>query len=278
MTAFDRAPFIAIWETTRACPLACVHCRAEARTSRGLSVSLTPSAAPHDAFRRVRGSHRHTLTLRILERARTLGIPFQLTDGNGFLFVDHLGTICPSVFLPIETGNVRTDDLVVIYRDHPLFRDLRDRERLRGRCGACEFRERCGGRRARAWAATGDPLGEDPGCTWQPAARSARPVPAIAGGSDAATAVTPEQVTQALREVFDPELGMSIVELGLVYGIDVRGGAVTVTMTLTAPGCPIHDVMPQWVTEAIRKLPGVERVDVAITFDPPWTPNRIARV
>ena len=67
------------------------------------------------------------------------------------------------------------------------------------------------------------------------------------------------------------------VELGLVYDVDVQGGAVTVTMTLTAPGCPIHDVMPRWVNDAVAKIPGVERVEVAITFDPPWTPDRIAR-
>jgi len=97
-------------------------------------------------------------------------------------------------------------------------------------------------------------------------------LPVIAGGSGAVTSVTPEQVKQALCEVFDPELGMSIVELGLVYGIDVRGGAVTVTMTLTAPGCPIHDVMPQWVKEAVTKIPGVEHADVTITFDPPLDP------
>jgi metal-sulfur cluster biosynthetic enzyme len=100
-------------------------------------------------------------------------------------------------------------------------------------------------------------------------------LPIIAGGS--APAFTPEQVTQALREVVDPELGMSIVELGMVYGIDVGGGAVTVTMTLTAPGCPIRDVMSRWVKEAVAKVPGVNCVDVAITFDPPWTPDRIAR-
>jgi metal-sulfur cluster biosynthetic enzyme len=70
---------------------------------------------------------------------------------------------------------------------------------------------------------------------------------------------------------------MSIVELGLVYGIDVRHGAVNVTMTLTAPGCPIHDVMSAWVKEAILRVPGVEHVDVTITFDPPWAPDRIAR-
>ena len=89
--------------------------------------------------------------------------------------------------------------------------------------------------------------------------------------------VTESAVTQALRTVFDPELGMSVVELGLVYGIEIKNGEVRVTMTLTAPGCPIHDVMPEWVREAVGKLPGVERVEVTLTFDPPWTPDRIQR-
>jgi radical SAM protein len=355
VNAFDRAPFIVIWETTRACALACVHCRAEAMpqrdprelttdearrlidavrrfgdpppllvltggdplrrpdvadlvrygTERGLSVSLTPSgtaavtdarlralrdaglarlavsldgatAATHDAFRGVKGSHHHTL--RIIERARALGLPLQInttvctltvdelpalarqvgdfgvvlwalfflipvgraiagqglsagrietvlewaadlalrapfgvktteaphyhrviatrrgtascggagairvpppdlvgrarravTDGNGFVFVDHVGGICPSGFLPSRAGNVRTDDLVAVYRDHPLFCALREPDLLGGRCGRCEFRDRCGGSRARAYAATGDPLAEDPGCAWAPA-------------------------------------------------------------------------------------------------------------
>ena len=81
---------------------------------------------------------------------------------------------------------------------------------------------------------------------------------------------------EALRTVFDPELGLSVVELGLVYGITIDGGAVAITMTLTTPGCPIHDVMPAWVREAVGALPGVERVDVTLTFDPPWTPDRMA--
>ncbi len=81
----------------------------------------------------------------------------------------------------------------------------------------------------------------------------------------------------ALRQVTDPELGLSIVDLGLVYGIDVRGSAVRVTMTLTVRGCPIHDVMPAWVREAVGRLPGVEDVEVAVTFDPPWTPDRLVR-
>jgi AdoMet-dependent heme synthase len=351
---FSRSPFIAIWETTRACALACVHCRAEAiprrdpgelgteegralleriaafgnppplvvltggdplrrpdvaelvahGTGLGLTMSLTPSgtgaataervralrdaglarlavsldgatAAAHDAFRRVQGSHRHTA--RILDQARGLGLPLQInttvcrqtvadlpalaeqvgewgvalwalfflipvgraqadqalsaddiervlgwaadlqrrvpfgiktteaphyhrvlgarparpaepgrarppqamratravTDGNGFVFIDHVGNICPSGFLPLPAGNVRRDDLVAVYREDPLFVALRDPTRLGGRCGRCEWRERCGGSRARAYALTGDPLGEDPGCGYEPAAAGA---------------------------------------------------------------------------------------------------------
>lgn len=351
---FAAAPFIVIWEVTRACALACVHCRAEAiphrhpdeltteegkrlidriaafeprkplfvltggdplrrrdvpalvrhGVGRGLSVALTPSgtaavtrqrleevqdaglarlavsldgstAEAHDAFRRVRGSHR--FTQRIIDDARDLGLPLQInttvarqthadlpsiartveqagavlwalfflipvgrasahdalgaeeieevlewaaelqgsvpfgiktteaphyhrvlaqrhqaaggravggpvsaiggvgragravTDGNGFLFVDHLGAICPSGFLPLTAGNVRSDDLVEVYREHPLFRALRAPASFGGRCGRCEYRDRCGGSRARAFAASGDPLAEDPGCAHQPA-------------------------------------------------------------------------------------------------------------
>jgi MoaA/NifB/PqqE/SkfB family radical SAM enzyme len=350
MSAFAERPFIAIWETTRACALACVHCRAAAiprrdpaeldtaagealleriaafgtppplvvltggdplrrpdiaelvahGTGLGLSMSLTPSgtgaatelrlralrdaglsrlavsldaatAEAHDAFRRVRGSHAHTM--RIIERARDLGLPLQInstvcrqtidelpglasqvadlgvvlwalfflipvgraqadqalpsaeiervlhwaaelqrrvpfgiktteapqyhrvlgmrgsapgrpggapmragrtvTDGNGFVFIDHVGNICPSGFLPLPAGNVRRDDLVDVYRTHPLFLTLRDGDRLGGRCGRCEWRNRCGGSRARAWAFTGDPLAEDPGCPWVPAVEGA---------------------------------------------------------------------------------------------------------
>lgn len=88
-----------------------------------------------------------------------------VTDGNGFLFVDHLGAICPSGFLPLAAGNVRDDDLVRVYREHPLFRSLRNPDGFGGRCGRCAFRHRCGGSRARAYAATGDPLAADPGCS-----------------------------------------------------------------------------------------------------------------
>ncbi len=463
MGPFDRAPFIVIWETTRACALACVHCRAEAMprrdprelttdegralmdrvaafgdpppllvltggdplrrpdivelvaygSRRGLSVSLTPSgtaavtearlralrdaglvrlavsldgatAEAHDAFRGVVGSHRHTLN--IVERARALGLALQInttvcrrtvgdlpalarqvadfgavlwalfflipvgraeagealgpdaieavlewaaglgghapfgvktteapqfhrvlaerrgagapaagghafgrperavvrdtlrragravTDGNGFVFVDHVGNICPSGFLPLPVGNVRRDDLVAVYRDDGVFAALRDPTQLGGRCGRCEYREVCGGSRARAFALLGDPLAEDPGCAWPPAAEVSA---VIAGGSDAPPPVSEAAVMQALGTVFDPELGMSIVQLGLVYGVRVRDRAVAITMTLTAPGCPIHDVMPEWVRTAVMRVPGVERVDVTLTFEPAWTPERI---
>jgi metal-sulfur cluster biosynthetic enzyme len=88
--------------------------------------------------------------------------------------------------------------------------------------------------------------------------------------------VTREQVTQALRDVFDPELGMSIVDLGLIYGVQIDGGRVQVTMTLTAPGCPLHDSMAEWVRQAVERIPGVDGVEVVVTFEPPWTPDRIA--
>jgi radical SAM protein len=465
MTPYARAPFIVIWETTRACALACVHCRAEAiphrdprelstdegralidavrrfgdpppllvftggdplrrpdlvdlvryATARGLTASLTPSATGrvteerlralrdaglarlavsldgataevHDAFRGVRGSYRQTL--RILERARALGIPLQInttvsrrtvgelpalvrevedcgvalwalfflipvgragadqaldagaiedvlewaaglaarvpfaiktteaphfqrvlarrrgarrpqpagrpdavgrapravTDGNGFLFVDHVGNICPSGFLPLPAGNVRTADLVDVYRNDPLFRALRDPDLLTGRCGVCEYRDRCGGSRARAYAASGDPLGEDPGCAWRPGSMA----PAVAGGSDAAVppllspptvAVTPSraEIDAALESVCDPELGMSVAALGLVYDVVITPGAVRVTMTLTTPGCPLHEVMTEWVRTALARVAGVEHVQVTLTFDPPWTPDRMRR-
>jgi metal-sulfur cluster biosynthetic enzyme len=86
-----------------------------------------------------------------------------------------------------------------------------------------------------------------------------------------------DQITQALREVFDPELGMSVVDLGLIYGVQVEGGRVRITMTLTTQGCPLHDSMTEWVRQAVRRVPGVDEVEVAITFEPAWTPERIGR-
>ncbi len=87
--------------------------------------------------------------------------------------------------------------------------------------------------------------------------------------------ITRDQVTQALRDVFDPELGMSIVDLGLVYDVRIDGGHVAITMTLTTEGCPLHDAMSEWVRQAVGKIAGVREVAVTITFEPPWSPDRI---
>ena len=98
-----------------------------------------------------------------------------VNDGNGFVFVDHVGNICPSGFLPVSCGNVREGRLVEVYRDDRIFRQLRDPDALGGRCGRCEYRHVCGGSRSRAFAATGDFLGEDPLCSYEPAAAVAAP-------------------------------------------------------------------------------------------------------
>ncbi len=88
--------------------------------------------------------------------------------GNGFTFVSHLGDVYPSGFLPESAGNVRDDSLVELYRDSEAFRRLRNPDALKGKCGACPFRNVCGGSRSRAFAYTGDPLESDPLCQYVP--------------------------------------------------------------------------------------------------------------
>lgn len=89
-----------------------------------------------------------------------------------------------------------------------------------------------------------------------------------------------EEVRERMREkVIDPELGINIVDLGLVYGIDVSDeGKVTVTMTLTAMGCPLAGMINQMVESAVEEIEGVTEVDVNIVWDPPWTKERMSRV
>lgn len=94
-------------------------------------------------------------------------------DGNGFVFVSHTGSVYPSGFLPLEAGRVPESDLVDVYRNSALFRLLRDADGFAGPCGSCPHRSFCGGSRARAFAAIGDPLGSDPLCV-----RAARGLPA----------------------------------------------------------------------------------------------------
>lgn len=96
--------------------------------------------------------------------------PMHINAGNGFVFVSRRGDVFPSGFLPLSAGNVRERSLVEIYRDAPLFRDLRDTHKYGGRCGLCEFVGVCGGSRSRAYALSGDPLGEEPFCSYEPGA------------------------------------------------------------------------------------------------------------
>ncbi len=80
-----------------------------------------------------------------------------------------------------------------------------------------------------------------------------------------------DQVVEACRSVYDPEIPVNIYDLGLIYTIEIDGeNAVHVIMTLTAPGCPVAGEMPGWVADAIEPLPGVKQVDVEMVFEPPW--------
>jgi metal-sulfur cluster biosynthetic enzyme len=84
---------------------------------------------------------------------------------------------------------------------------------------------------------------------------------------------TKEEVWEQLREVEDPELGMDVVELGLVYDVEVEGPKVKVIHSLTSMGCQAGPMIQEGIDEAARRVPGVEDVDVELTWEPPWTPE-----
>ncbi len=193
---FDDHPFIAIWETTRACDLVCAHCRADAVPHRdpaelgtdeaerlldafaaagvplvvltggdpakrpdlvdlvahgarlGLNMGLTPSATP-------------LVTSDLLRRLSEAGLAQLAISIDGPDAATHDG------FLPLWCGNVRHDDPIRVYRHHPLFHVLRDSDVLEGKCGACAYRQICGGSRARSFAMTRDVMQSDPLCAWR---------------------------------------------------------------------------------------------------------------
>ena len=129
---------------------------------------IKTTEAPH--YRRYLLQHR--LQLKPEEAIANAGpgiLP--INEGKGFAFISHTGQVQPSGFLPIPAGNVRQDSVGEIYRNSELFLQLRDSNNLRGKCGDCEFREICGGSRARAYALSGDIFAEDPSCAYIPKAR-----------------------------------------------------------------------------------------------------------
>ncbi|MFQ5718731.1 MAG: TIGR04053 family radical SAM/SPASM domain-containing protein [Acidobacteriota bacterium] len=101
-------------------------------------------------------------------RRAVVRTPMHINSGDGLIFISQTGEVFPSGFLPVSAGNIRDRSLLDIYRNAPLFRDLRDPDKLSGRCGRCEFVHVCGGSRARAYATTGDMMGEEPFCTYEP--------------------------------------------------------------------------------------------------------------
>jgi phenylacetate-CoA oxygenase PaaJ subunit len=88
--------------------------------------------------------------------------------------------------------------------------------------------------------------------------------------------VTKERVWQALKQVTDPEFPLSIVDLGMIYDVEVRNGQVKIAMTFTAIGCPAIDMITSDVKEAIGKIPEVKDIRIEVVWSPPWTKDRIS--
>ncbi len=87
---------------------------------------------------------------------------------------------------------------------------------------------------------------------------------------------TKDEVVEALRTVEDPELGMDIVELGLYYDAEIEGSKVKVIHSLTSMGCPAGPMIQEDIERAVREIPDVEDVEIDLTWDPPWTPERMS--
>jgi metal-sulfur cluster biosynthetic enzyme len=89
---------------------------------------------------------------------------------------------------------------------------------------------------------------------------------------------TRDEMREALKEVFDPELGYNIVDIGLVYMVDADDGVATVTMTLTTPGCPASDMIQGGVRQRLQDMPGIDEVDIDLVWEPRWTPQAMSPV
>ena len=121
------------------------------------------------SYRRVASETMKSLGMHADEvRKSSVHAGYGIRDGNGIVFVSHLGQVYPSGFLPLEAGNVRHKSLKEIYQNSEVFKRVRDVDNFEGKCGYCEFRRICGGSRARAYAHTGNPAGSDPICSYEP--------------------------------------------------------------------------------------------------------------
>lgn len=88
--------------------------------------------------------------------------------------------------------------------------------------------------------------------------------------------VSQDQVIEKLRTCFDPELGVNIVDLGLIYGINIEDSRVNILMTLTTPGCPLDSYFVKDITDKLKRIKGIRDVSVELTFEPLWSPTKIA--
>lgn len=88
--------------------------------------------------------------------------------------------------------------------------------------------------------------------------------------------VTKEEVVKALKTCYDPEIPINVYDLGLIYDIAIKGGKVSIKMTLTAPGCPMARMISYDVEEKLKKVKGIKEVKVEVVWDPPWTPDRMS--
>ena len=136
-------------------------------TGRHANCTVATTEAP--SFRRVVLGHMRSEGM-TGEQIRQSGATrsYGIRDGHGIIFISNTGDICPAGFLPLPVGSVLNDNIVDICRDAPLFRQLHDPTHFEDRCGVCDYRTLCGGSRARAFAATGNPLGSDPFCMYEP--------------------------------------------------------------------------------------------------------------
>jgi FeS assembly SUF system protein len=126
------------------------------------------------------------------------------------------------------------------------------------------------------WDFDNTPAVAEPDAFSGPAPLAATPVPGSALSQEELDRLS-HQIVGALKTVYDPEIPADIYELGLIYKIDVDDDRnVDVEMTLTAPGCPVAGEMPGWVENAVASVEGVGQVKVTLTFDPPWTVDRMS--